>query len=115
MADLVIKGGTVLTMNGPIIENGLVAVENGMITSVGKDIKEKGEKMIDATGCVIMPGLINAHTHLPMTLLRGCASGLPYREWTEKVRRVETELTAGDVRAGARVGGLGVIKSGTTP
>ena len=44
MADLVIKGGTVLTMCGEIIENGVVGIDNGVITFVGKDTKEKAEK-----------------------------------------------------------------------
>lgn len=114
MADLVVKGGTVITMDGPIIENGLVAAENGVITFVGKDTKETGKKIIDARGCAVMPGLINAHTHLPMTLLRGYASDVPYREWIEKIREIEMKLTSEDVRAGARLGVLQMIKSGTT-
>ena len=59
-------------------------------------------------------GLVNAHTHLPMTLLRGYADGPPYREWTEKIRKAETKLTPEDIKAGARLGVLEMIKSGTT-
>jgi len=114
MADLVIKGGTVMTMCGETIENGAIVVDNGLITYVGRDTKEKGDNTIDAKGCAIMPGLINSHTHLPMTLLRGYADGLPYREWIEKIREVELKLTPADVRAGALLGLLEMIKSGTT-
>lgn len=114
MADLVIKGGTLLTMNGSIIENGTVGIEKGVITFVGKEMKEKAQKVINAKGCAVLPGLINAHTHLPMTLLRGYARDLPYMEWAQKIRKAETKLTPGDVRAGARLGALEMIRSGTT-
>lgn len=114
MADLVIRGGTVITMCGEIIENGVVAVDNGLITFVGKDTKVKADRVIDAKGCAVMPGLINAHTHLPMTLFRGYADGLPYREWTEKIQGAEMKLTPEDVRAGACLGVLEMIRSGTT-
>lgn len=114
MTDLVIKGGTVLTMNGSIIENGVVGIEKGIITFVGKEMKEKAQKVINAKGCAVLPGLINAHTHLSMTLLRGYARDLPYMEWIQKIQKAETKLTAGDVRAGARLGALEMIRSGTT-
>src|SRR4030067_2139599 len=114
MADLVIKGGTLLTMNGSIIENGTVCIENGVITLVGKEIKEDAQQVISAKGCAVLPGLINAHTHLPMTLLRGYARDLPHMEWTQKIRMAEAKLTPGDVRAGARLGALEMIRSGTT-
>ncbi|VVB56453.1 5'-deoxyadenosine deaminase [uncultured archaeon] len=114
MADLVIKGGIVLTMSGEPIKNGVVVVDNGLITFVGRDTKVKADKIIDAKGCAIMPGLVNAHTHLPMTLLRGYADGLPYREWTEKIRKAEMKLTPEYIKAGARLGILEMIKSGTT-
>src|SRR3990172_2576660 len=114
MADLIIKGGRVLTMDGAIIESGVVVVDDGIITFVGKDTKEKADKIIDARGCAVMPGLINAHTHLPMTLFRGYADELPYREWTEKIRKAEMKLTPEYIKAGARLGILEMIKSGTT-
>ncbi|NJD52091.1 MAG: amidohydrolase family protein [Candidatus Methanoperedens sp.] len=113
MADLAIKGGTLLKC-GEIIKNGVIAVDNGLITFAGKDTKVKADKIIDAKGCVVMPGLVSAHTHLPMTLLRGYADGLPYREWTEKIRKAEMRLTPEFIRAGARLGILEMIKSGTT-
>jgi 5-methylthioadenosine/S-adenosylhomocysteine deaminase len=114
MIDLVIRGGTLLTMCGEIIEKGVVAVDNGLIAYAGKDTKVKADRVIDAKGCAVMPGLINAHTHLSMTLFRGYADDLPYREWTEKIQRAEMKLNPQDVRAGARLGLLEMIRSGTT-
>ncbi|MCX9025750.1 MAG: amidohydrolase family protein [Candidatus Methanoperedens sp.] len=114
MADLIIRGGRVLTMDGAVIDNGVVVVDNGLIIFVGKTTNEKADKTIDAKGCVVMPGLINAHTHLPMTLFRGFADDLPYDEWTKKIQPAEMKLTTADIRAGAYLGVLEMIKTGTT-
>jgi len=114
MADLIIKGGRVLTMDNAIIDNGVVVVENGLITFVGRDTKEKADRVIDAKGCAVMPGIINAHTHLPMTLFRGYADDLPYKEWLTKIQQAEMKLMPHDVRAGSRLGALMMIRSGTT-
>jgi len=77
-ADIVIHGCLILPMDGKnrIIEDGLIAIENGKIVYIGKKAKApsfKSENTIDAHGKIAMPGLINCHTHLPMTLLRGIA------------------------------------------
>ena len=114
MADLIINGGKVLTMDGNVIDKGTVVVDNGLITYVGKVTKEKAEKVIYARGCVVMPGLVNAHTHVPMTLFRGIADGLSYAEWMKKIQTAETKLTPSDVRSGAYLGILEMIRSGTT-
>ncbi len=114
MADLIIKGGIVLTMDGAFIESGTVVVDNGLITFVGKDTNENADKVIDARGCVVMPGLVNAHTHVPMTLFRGYADGLSYGEWIKKIQLAEMKITPADVRAGANLGVLEMIRSGIT-
>ncbi|VVB88202.1 5'-deoxyadenosine deaminase [uncultured archaeon] len=114
MADLLIKNGRIITMNGMMIDRGVVIVDKGLITFVGKDSLEKADKVIDAKGCAVMPGLINAHTHLAMTLFRGFADDLAYDEWTKKIQAAEMNLTPEDVRAGAYLGVLEMIKSGTT-
>lgn len=62
---LAVKGGKVLTITGPVIENGTVLIENGKITKVGKDLKvPEGAEVYDATGKVVMPGLVEAHCHI---------------------------------------------------
>src|SRR5450759_780655 len=114
MADLIIKGATLLTMSGKIQDKCDVVVDNGLITSIKKDTHEEADKIIDAKGCLVMPGLINAHTHLAMTLFRGYASDLPYMDWIKKIQAVEMELTPIDVRKGAYLGVLEMIQSGTT-
>lgn len=64
---MIIKNAKILTMdNGQVIENGTVITENGKITYVGENIPDLSGEVIDADGCILMPGLIDAHTHLGM-------------------------------------------------
>lgn len=83
-ADIIIKNGTVLTMNNSkdIISNGVVVIKNNKILEVGnKSIldKYKGKKIIDANRGIIMPGMINTHTHASMTVFRSLADDVPDR------------------------------------
>jgi len=117
LADILIKDGYVITMDPRrrVFERGSVAIDEGKISAVGEDIKAKAEEVIDARGKAVLPGLINAHTHLSMTLLRGVADDMPLMEWLEKkIWPIEQNLTADDCYAGALLGCLEMIKSGTT-
>jgi len=97
------------------LKRGSVAIEGDKITAVGKDVKERADTVIDARGKAVLPGLINAHTHLSMTLLRGVADDMPLMEWLEtKIWPIEKNLTAQDSYLGALLGCLEMIKSGTT-
>lgn len=90
-ADILISGGTVITMRdsdggkgGELIEKGTVAIMGDSIAFVGAaaDAKSiKANTVIDASGCLVMPGLINGHTHAAMSLFRGIADDLPLEEW----------------------------------
>lgn len=81
--DLVISGGTMLTMSAKmeIIEDAVLAVKNGRIALAGKNRALAAAKTIDAKGCLILPGLVNTHTHLPMVCFRGIADDLPLMDW----------------------------------
>ena len=123
--DLLIVGGTVVTMDGKrrVIEDGAIAVSRGRVVAVGKraDIERRfrvnprGE-LINATGKVIIPGLINGHTHVPMTLFRGLADDLDLMEWlTKYIFPAEAKnVTEEFVRAGTQLGLAEMIRSGTT-
>lgn len=66
--DLVLRGGTVLTITQGTIENGTVVIKNGKITAIGKDVKiPAGAKVIDVTGKYVMPGVIDSHSHIGLT------------------------------------------------
>ncbi len=98
-----------------IIKGGSVLIDWDKIVAVGKDLKESADIVIDAGGKVVMPGLINCHTHLAMTLLRGVADDMELMPWLQtKIWPLEKHLNAERVRAGASLGALEMIKSGTT-
>lgn len=86
--DILIAGGTLLTMSErmEIIENPLVSIKDGIITGIitndaSTTFTNRAREIIDATGCIIMPGMINTHTHLPMVCFRGLADDLPLMDW----------------------------------
>ena len=121
-ADLIISGGTVVTMDSAsrIIENGAVAIRGGRIIGVGGkaeiNARYRAARIINAAGKVVMPGLINTHTHAPMVLFRGIADDLLLPEWLQKyifpaeARNVDEQF----VRWGTRLGCLEMIRGGTT-
>lgn len=120
--DLMVRGGTIVTMDGTrrVIEDGAVAVSGGRIKAVGTraDIEAKytAAETIDATGKVVIPGLINGHTHVPMTLFRGLADDLDLQEWlTKYIFPAEAKnVTEEFVRVGTRLGLAEMIRGGTT-
>ncbi|MHC1755142.1 MAG: amidohydrolase family protein [Methanosarcina sp.] len=117
MADIIIKNAYVLTMDPDAgdIKNGTVVIEDGKITEIGEKTKESAETVIDAKGSVVMPGLVNTHTHAAMTLFRGYADDLQLAEWLEgHIWPAEAQLKAEDVYRGSLLACLEMIKSGTT-
>lgn len=114
MTTLGITGGRVLTPELAVERaDVLVDQDSGDILSVG-DVPA-GDESLDATGGLVIPGLVNAHTHIAMTLLRGYADDKPLGNWLrEDIWPVEGVLEPADVRAGAELGLLELIESGTT-
>ncbi len=118
--DLLIWGGTVVTMDKDrrVIENGAVLVRGNKIVAVGKteEIRPRSYAAINATGYVIIPGLINTHTHVPMSLFRGIADDLDLQEWlTNYIFPAEAKnVDEAFVRAGTRLGVAEMLLGGTT-
>ena len=118
----IVTGGAVVTVDGSrnIYSPGAVAIDGDTIVAAGPaaDIAARfvGADRIDATGSVVIPGLINAHTHAPMVMYRGLADDLRLQDWLEKyifpaeAKTVSREL----VRVGTRLAALEMIQSGTT-
>lgn len=81
--DMVIQGGMLLTMSAKmeIVEDAMIGIKDGRITLVDKSRPLQAGKIIDAAGCLILPGLVNTHTHLPMVCFRGMADDLTLMEW----------------------------------
>jgi len=118
-ADILIRDCIILPMVGrEVVREGVIAIKNDKISYVGKKSKAprvRAEKIIDGRGKVAMPGLVNCHTHLAMTLFRGIAEDQPLKKWLkETIWPLEAKLKPEDVYDGALLGCLEMIKGGTT-
>ncbi len=110
----IIRNARILTMvdDGPIEAD--LRIEAGVITAIG-EVEGQADRVIDASGHLLMPGLINAHTHMAMSLFRNYAEGLPLHEWlTEKIWPAEAQLTGEDVYDGTMLAIAESIRSGVT-
>lgn len=116
--NLLIKDVTLVPMDGnrDVIENTNIYIQGDRIVHIGDiDENRKVDRVIDGKGKVAMPGLVNAHTHLAMSLLRNYADDLPLQEWlTEKIWPIESKLTSEDVYWGSLLSMVEMIQSGTT-
>ena len=92
-----------------------LGVTDGKIAYIGKNApEEKPERILDGAGMVLMPGLVNCHTHLPMSLLRGYGENLPLMRWlTERIFPAEDKLTADDVYYGTLLACMEMARGGT--
>ncbi len=121
-SDLIITNTIVVTMDADfrVLENAAVVIAGDSIVAIG-DSDEllamfKSPKVIDGKGKLIMPGLINTHTHSPMTIFRGFADDLPLHEWLyDHIFPVEAQfITKENVRLGAKLAIAEMLQSGTT-
>lgn len=113
-----IEHGMILTLNrdNQIIEDGMIGIDNNKIVFVGSKNKDGfvPDKVIDAKGCIVMPGLVNAHCHSPMTMFRNFAGGLSLQTWMfEKIRPLQQYVTLQELESCAKLAYIEMIKSGT--
>ncbi|MFB3925017.1 MAG: amidohydrolase family protein [Syntrophales bacterium] len=120
--DILIRGGTLLTMSDSmeIIEDPLIGIRDGKILFAGKSADRpavtEADTVLDASGSIVMPGLINTHTHLPMVCFRGLADDLSLMQWLNdyifpaEAKFVNREM----VYHGAMLAIAEMILSGTT-
>jgi len=117
--DLIIQNGTLLTMDpeNRVIEDGVLCISGDTISHVGDQIPQGHEasKTIDANGGLILPGLINGHTHAPMSLFKGLADDLPLMEWLNHyIFPVEKNMDADFIHTGTQLACAEMILTGTT-
>ena len=117
--DIIIKNGTILTMDkeNTVIENGHIHVRGDTISRMGSgdNLTIDAEKIIDAHGGLILPGLINGHTHAAMSLFRGLADDLPLMDWLNNyIFPAERRIDADFVFTGTLLACAEMIMSGTT-
>jgi cytosine/adenosine deaminase-related metal-dependent hydrolase len=135
-----IQGGTIVTCDpaGTILEGDLF-VEDGRITAIGPDARRAAEargakagpggrpegrpgarntglvRVLDARGCAVVPGLVQAHVHLCQVLFRGMADDLPLLDWLrQRIWPLEAAHDAASLAASAELGLLEVMRAGTT-
>ena len=119
---LIVTNATVITMDQQrrVVQDGAVAIDGSEIVAVGTsaDIGQRfhSADTIDASGQVVMPGLVNTHGHVPMVLYRGLADDLPLEQWLQNyIFPAEAKTVSPEfVRDGTRLGALEMIQSGTT-
>jgi cytosine/adenosine deaminase-related metal-dependent hydrolase len=120
-ADIIIKGATLITFNAmdEVIEDAYIVIDRGVIIEAGRraDLEGKyaAKKTIDSCGDIVMPGLINTHTHLPMAALGNIIDIYPVEEWFDYISLLEARKMNPDaVRISCMSGLLELVRSGTT-
>jgi 5-methylthioadenosine/S-adenosylhomocysteine deaminase len=115
---ILIENTTVVTMNDrdDVWNPGWISIHDGTIEAVSPDPLPAigGARRIDGRRKVVMPGLVNAHTHLFQVFLRGVYERLPFTEWLRRIYQCGRSLTAGDCRLSAMLGSLESLKGGVT-
>jgi len=116
MKKMLIKGATILDMRNDEPFAGDILIEGDRIAGIGPDIGEaEADEVIQAEVMAAMPGLVNAHQHTPMSLLRGFSDDLKLMDWLErKMLPAEARMTPEDVYWGAKLAMAEMIRSGTT-
>ncbi len=116
--DLLLTGGLLVDADQGVHKDDALCVAAGRIVEVGpaEDLaaRYRAKQSIDASGRIVLPGLINAHTHASATLFRGYAADVAGQGFLERMWRIESLLTAEDVYVGALAGCLEMIKNGVT-
>src|SRR5688500_15987216 len=107
MSEVILRGGTILTIDpASRVLDGDVACRDGVLIQVGGAYTpETGDyEILDATGCAVMPGLVQSHVHMCQTLARGRADNLELLDWLGKVVwPYEAALSREDTAASARL------------
>ncbi len=115
MARILIKGGYLITMNhnrGRHYAD--LMIQDDRIQQIAPEIADSSDKVIDARGKLVLPGLVQAHVHLCQSLFRGRADDRPLLQWLETVTGLEAHHTPETLYASARLGLAEMIKAGTT-
>ena len=112
---ILIKNALILSPNTNFVGKQSILIEDNIITQISPKIEVNADKTINAEGKIVLPGLINTHTHLSMTLFRGLADDLSLDSWlNDHIWPMEANLNSEYCYIGALLGAVELIKSGTT-
>src|SRR4051812_9714080 len=105
----------VCPVSTPPIRNGSVAVEGGTIVGVLHENERREVKRLRFPGCAIIPGFVNAHAHLELTILRGFLEDLPFDMWIPRLTRAKyQQLSRDEILQSARLGVIEMLAAGVT-
>lgn len=109
------RNATILTQNtARDIVSGDLVVDGERIVSVGGTYNGTADREIDCAGDVLMPGMVNTHTHIAMTVMKGCADDLRFPDFLQRTFRVDADRTDADIRIGTLLGCMEMMACGTT-
>ena len=111
----VFRNAWILTQNASRdIVKGDVVVDGERIASVGGTFNGTGDREIDCSGSVIMPGMVNTHTHIAMTVMKGSLDDLHFPDFLQGSFKIDADRTDADLAVGTKLGCLEMMASGTT-
>jgi len=111
----VIRDARIVTQNASRdVIMGDVLIEGERIVSVGPRFSGSADIEIDAAGDIVMPGLVNTHTHVAMTVMKGTVDDLLFPDFLDKVFKIDSDRTDKDIDIGTKLGCMEMIRSGTT-
>lgn len=93
---------------------GDVVVDGEKIASVGPAYNGTADREIDATGDIVMPGMVNTHTHIAMSVMKGVVDDLQFPDFLNKTFKIDSDRTDGDLDLGTRLGCMEMMRGGTT-
>ncbi len=115
---MIIAGKWVLPVTSPPISEGAVLVRNGTIVEVGKKeelvSRYSQEKLLDFQDSIVLPGFIDAHTHLEYSPFRGVVADLPFWNWKLEITKLSPRLSESDWEGSAELGVLEAVRAGIT-
>jgi 5-methylthioadenosine/S-adenosylhomocysteine deaminase len=117
MIDLLVKAMAVVTMDPErrVILDGEVAVDGGKIVQVGQKLGLEARKVLEAPTCVVLPGLINGHTHVYQSLIEGIGYDMHFDPWNWRfLFPIVSQMAPAHSRVSAELAALEMIKTGTT-
>ncbi len=111
----VIRDGWIVTQNSKReIVRGDVVIDGDDIVSVGGKYNGSADVEIDAKGDIVMPGMINTHTHVAMSVMKGVVDDLTFQGFLDNVFRIDSDRTDGDLDVGTKLGCMEMMRGGTT-
>jgi len=115
MSMLIRNASFVMTQRNGILKGSDIFIDDDRIVEIGKNLKHPAEFVVDGRKKIVMPGLVNPHTHVAMTLFRGTPDNLPVMEWLQKyIWPMEARLKPKDVYYGSIIGCMEMMKNGVT-